>query len=400
MMNKIETHRFTAIMGTAVLLLVPSFDIVLKYTGLPGIAAYFIAGLTGLYICDRFVVQLFISRVTDRQSVIAAMVVFLVLILIVAVGYPIANSGRFGGGSDIDDAMVVGASALLRGEYPYYHLTYLGGMLSPMPGTILLSVPFVFFGQIQYQNIFWLAILFVASRKILGDSVLSLGIIGTVVLISPTFYQVLVTGSDHIANSIYIIVGLWLTVRAVTTPGSSTLQKLLPAILLGIGLSSRSNFLLILPLFFSVLVQNSSWKDAIKYVSVALLVFAAVTVPFYVYDSGGFTPLIVQRAKITELEALLPHAGVIIPLSALLLSIGLAMNKMDRDCAVFFRNCAIVQLFTLLFTSTLYAIQSGHFTLFLGTGGYGMFTLFFAVVSVWITFHNGTLSIRSSSWPR
>ncbi len=386
-MNENATHRYAAITGFAVLSLVPSFDIVLKYARIPGIALYFVAGLTVLYLCDRVVIKRFAS-VSERSAMIAGVLVLLILILIAAIGYPLANSGRFGGGSDIDDAMIVGASALLRGEYPYYQLTYLGGMLSPMPGTIVLSVPFVLLGLIQYQNIFWLAILFLTTRRILSSSIFALGAILTVSLLSPTFYQVLVTGSDHITNSIYIIIGLWLTVRAVTDPRSSMLQRLLPAILLGIGLSSRSNFLLILPLFFSVLVQNAGWKDAVKYVGVALVVFAAVTLPFYLYDPAGFTPLIVQRAKVTELEALLPHAGVIIPFVALLLSCILAFGKMRRDCAAFFRNCAIVQLFTLLFTSILYAVQSGHFTLFLGSAGYGMFTLFFASLSVWISLQN------------
>jgi uncharacterized membrane protein len=57
---------------------------------------------------------------------------------------------------------------------------------------------------------------------------------------------------------------------------------------------------------------------------------------------------------------------------------------MPADGAALFRNCAIVQLAVLYISSLLYTVHLGVFSLFLGNVGYGMFTIFFSAVSIWI----------------
>lgn len=385
MMAETALRRYLGVLGLAIFLLVTSFDSVLKYFGVKGLVLYFVIGTGLLLLGYRFLIPAFHNSISEKYAIYLAVLAFLFLISLVAYVYPIANSGRFGGGGDIDDAMIIGATEIIHGHYPYYKQTYLGGLLSPMPGTILLSVPFVFLNLLPYQNIFWLSALFLAVRSNLKSGVYALSLLLTILLFSPTFYQVLVTGSDHISNSIYVIIGMWFMVRAVTDPASSIWQRLWPTVLLGVGLSSRSNFLLLMPLLFSVLAQNAGWKDALKYVALALAVFLTVTGPFWIYDPAGFSPLVVQSIKINSFESILPYSGIIIPATAVTLSLALSWMKMGKDCAVFFRNAAIVQLFVLLFTSILFAVKSGEFTLFMGTAGYGLFTLFFGVLGIWIT---------------
>ena len=385
-MNSGGNTRLAVVGGFSILLLVPSFDTVLKYTGVIGLIGYFLSGFAGLYVFDRFLAKWVINSLREKPVLSAAIAAFIlaILIAIAAVGYPIANSGRFGGGSDIDDAMLIGAGEILEGRYPYYPKTYLGGYLSPMPGTLLLSVPFVAAGLLPYQNLFWLAFLFFTARNILKNSAIALGVAMTPVLTNPTFYQVLVTGSDHAANSIYVLVGMWATVRSVSERQTIWWKKVLAAAFLGFGLSSRSVFLFLMPLLFSLLFQTSGLREALKYVGLVLVIFCAVTLPFFLYDPAAFSPLIVHAEKTRLLENVLPHAGLIIGGTTLVLSLILSLQRMTSDCAILFRNSAIVQLFMLLFASILWVIYIGQLSLFLGTIGYGMFALFFASVSAWI----------------
>lgn len=382
-MSKVNPRQLLAPLGFACLLLLPSFDMPLKYYGIAGMAAYFLLGLAGILICYYLIIPNLEQKLSERVALALLLLTFAGLVVIVAIGYPLANSGRFGGGSDMDEALIIGATEIVNGRYPYYQRTYLGGLLSPMPGAIILSIPFVLLHLLSYQNIFWLGALAAVVRKFLGRYSYALLVLWTVLAVSPTAYQVLVTGSDHITNTLYILVSMWLVIKAADST-SGRFAGLLPALLLGVGLSSRSNFLLLMPLFLSVLVQTAGWKAAIRYCAVAGVAFIAVTLPFWLYDPSGFAPSTVQASKLEALSATLPGAPVIIPFSAFLLSFTLALTRMKSDCAAFFRNCAIVQLFALYFPSLVYAAGQGELMLFLGTAGYGMFTILFAAVSAWI----------------
>ncbi|MDI1241498.1 MAG: hypothetical protein PSX80_06215 [bacterium] len=377
-------RQYTAFLGFAVLLLIPSFDTFLKYFGIGGVVAYFASGLLALLLVWKVVLPFFQSKITDRQADILAIFTFTALTIVVSLVYPLAHSGRFGRGSDADDALLIAGTKLLNGEYPYYLLTYLGNMISPMPGAVLLAVPFVALGIIAIQNVFWLGVLFVTVRHYMKSSKLALALIWLLLLLTPTVLQNLFTGADYVSNSIYVLVFMWMMVTNISDPESPEWKRLLPSVLLGVALSSRSSFLVLMPLLFSILGQNAGWVNAIKYLAVSQVICLSVTVPLWIYDPAGFTPLIVQSMKVTELATVLPFAGVIIPLSGILLASALAFQKLETDCMAFFRNCAIVQLFILLFTSGIWSLKLGYLDLFVGQSGYGMFALFFGAVAGWV----------------
>ena len=381
-------RRYLGILGFAVFLLVPSFDTVFKYTGIKGILAYFLAGTFLLLIGDRFILPIIQTKLTEKHANILVVFTLIALIAMVVYAYPLANSGRYGNGSDSDDALIIGASELLKVHYPYYLQTYLGNNVSPMPGAILFAVPFVLVGMFPFQNVFWFIILFIFVRQISGSSNFSLGLLWVILLFSPTVLWNFVTGSDYASNSIYVVFFIWVLVRKASDQTAAEWKRLIPAILLGVALSSRSNFLLLLPLLLSVLVQTAGWRPAIKYLAVSGVSFLLVTVPFWLYDPQGFTPLYAQGSKVRGLNEVLPFAGIIIPASALLLASILSLQNLKMDCARFFRNCAIVQLFVLLFTCGVSSIKLGNLDLFLGQAGYGMFTLFFGTIAGWMM-HNG-----------
>ena len=82
------------------------------------------------------------------------MIAFLLVIFIVI--YPNANVGIYGGGSDADDALKIGAKIVLNLENPYRPKTYLGLPITPGLGALFLSIPLYLMENVSYQNSFWL----------------------------------------------------------------------------------------------------------------------------------------------------------------------------------------------------------------------------------------------------
>jgi len=384
-------HRPAWFLAFSVFLLAPSFDTALKYFGSTGVVVYFVAGTVALLFADRFLIPAYQKLVSEKSASYLALASLITLSATALIVYPIANSGRFGGGSDGDDALITAVTELLNGRYPYYLNTYLGNLISPMPGAIVLAIPFVALGLLPLQNVFWLAILFLVFRKFEESSVSALGVVWIMLFVSPTLLQNIVTGADYASNSIYVLVAMWALIRTLSHD-SAEWKPFAAAVLLGVGLSSRSTFMLAMPLLLSALVQNAGWKPAIKYLVIAAITFLVVTIPFWLYDPAGFAPLRVQSDKLKAIEDFLPFASIIIPGSAMLMSVGLSFQRMRSDITVFFRNCAIVQLFVLMFTALIYTLKLGRLDFYVGQTGYGMFTLFFGAVAGW-TYLYGKRSI-------
>lgn len=391
MKKEFDSRRLILVFAFAVFLLVPSCDTFLKYFGAKGVAAYLLFGFLFLLAADRFVLPVLLNKLTEKQADVLAALTFAALTAFVLVVYPLANSGRLGAGGDADDALVTGVGELFAGRYPYYPATYLGNPISPMPGAMLLSAPFVLIRLVALQNVFWLAAFFLAARHFLKSGVRALLLLWTILIFSPTVFQNLATGADYTANTIYVLLAMWLMLETISDESAPAWKKILPGVLLGVALSSRSNFILLTPLLFSALLQNAGLKAAIKYCGVAGAVFLLVTVPFYLYDPTSFTPLAVQASKLVKIEDVLPFARVVVPLAAVALAAALSFQKMKTDGAVLFRNCAVVQIFVLLLTALVSSIHLGKLDLYFEQSGYGMFTLFFGALACWIFLHNNKI---------
>jgi uncharacterized membrane protein len=78
--------------------------------------------------------------------------------------------------------------------------------------------------------------------------------------------------------------GSWTTGRSLVASG-----------VLGLALSSRLSFLLLVPLLAERLVRRVDVHQAAGSLVVAGLVFVAITLPFYLYDPAGFAPLSIQN---------------------------------------------------------------------------------------------------------
>ncbi len=373
------SRKVRAFAGLAFCLVVPSFGVIQKYFGNVGLLVYLVAATAILWLAYRYLCELVLSRLSERQAQLLAVASLVALIVVFALVFPRANVHVAGRGSDADDALNLAAGELLHGRYPYYVQTYLQNAIASLPGAILLAAPFVLLGNSAYQNLFWLAVFFFAVSRGTRSFGRGLILVWTPLIFSPVVMNYVVTGGDDVANGIYVLVFMLLTVRWVSSADAPAWKKVLAALLLGIGLSSRANFLLVMPQLFAALTIKEGWRAALKYVTLAGAAFAAVTIPFWIHDPVGFTPLHVQSHKVAEFQTVLPFAGLVVPALGACLAMAMAWRSIKLRRETSLRDCAIVQAFLVFCVVVLSSIQAGTPALILT--GYGVFFLFFGVLA-------------------
>jgi len=366
--------------GFALSLLIPSTAQIQKYFGVVGVAIYIAIASSALLIVCRYVFTRFASTVTDKQVLWLIAATFLILLAVFLVVYPLANSGIVGVGSDRDEALNSATTDLLKGRYPYYGKIYTGNRISPLPGSLVLAVPFVLLGNSAYQNFFWLFAFLISMNSYLKNRWAALLLLWVILALSPVVLQELVTGGDLLANSLYVLLSVLWMVSAICQPGFNSWGKSLLAVLLGVGLASRANFILLLPLVFSALIQSVGWKSATKYGAITCLTIGVMTVPFYLHDPQGFSPLHTAN-KLAQFQTILPFAGIILPLATGIIAIILSFHYTNGSLHVLLRNCAIVLAFPVLsgFILQSIAVQNLNF----GFTGFGLAFLFFGTVAFW-----------------
>jgi hypothetical protein len=384
------------LLGLALSLFIPSTFVFQKYLGIVGVVVYVAAASSALVVAARrrSVIERFLARLTDRQIIGLALLTFVLIGIAFLIVYPIANSGVIGGGSDNDEALNVATTELLHGRYPYSPRTYLGNPISPLPGALLLAAPFVLLGNSAYQNIWWLLVFFAALKWYLRGWRPALWLLWNILILSPIVLYLIMIGSDYIANTLYVLVFIQWLMASVSQSAPGRRASMLPAILLGIGLSSRANFLLVLPLVVLALARNVGWRTAIGLTLLTIAAFAAVTLPFYLYDPRGFTPLHTID-ELEPLQAVLPAANWLIPAATGLLALVLAIVQPRRGrLAILFRNCAIVLALPVWCGIVLTSIRFAQ--PYFGYASFGVFYLFFGAAA----FGGASLVETPDEYPR
>src|SRR5712692_9213227 len=373
------SRRVRTFAGLAFCLVLPSCGVIQKYFGNPGLLIYLVAAMAILWLAYRYLFELFLSRLSERQAQFLAVATFVALIAVFALVFPRANVHVAGRRSDADDALNLAVSELLHGRYPYYGQTYLHNAIANLPGAILLATPFVLLGTSAYQNLFWLATFFFAVTRETRSWRNGLSLLWVVLIFSPVVMNYVVTGGDDLANSIYVLVFMLLTTSWDSDADARVWKKALATLMLGVGLSSRANFLLAIPQVFAVLTIRAGWRAALKYLVLAGVAFAAVTLPFWIHDPAGFTPLHAQSHKVAQFQTILPFAGLLVPVLGGCIAVVLAWQSIKRRRETWLRDCAIVQAFLVLCVVTFSVIQTR--TLSLTSASYGVFFLFFGVLA-------------------
>ncbi len=361
-----------------ILLTVPSLYLVEGRLGDRAIPLQLALVAGAVWLWQTPIVARLASALGERRARWLALLTLLLLTAAFAVIYPLANSGRFGAGTDSDEALNQATRALLHGRYPYLERTYLGNEITPMPGALLLAIPFVLLGNGVYQSFFWMAagvyLLWVFWERQTARTLLFVWLVlGT----CPAILHQFVTGGDYVANALMILVPAVLLVRE---GGSSRLtSQITLAVCLGVALSSRANFILLTPLIFSRLVQVRGRNRALALTATMLAATVLVTLPFFLANPAGFSPAH-TRTKLIDLKAVLPHADLLLPLAAAALALLLARPRWNQSTAAFLRNAALVEACLILPAVVLWpAVRKGP-PLFYSI--FAQFILFFGLAAV------------------
>lgn len=366
----------------AAAVILSSLGAVVKYTHLPGLILYLGAVALALWLIRGHIYPWFVRHVPERYLPWLALLTYFGVLALFAVIYPIANAGIVGGGTDRDDALNLAVRELFHGRYPYYPRTYIGAMISPLPGSLLLAAPFVLLGNSAYQDLFWLVVFYIVTQRyLLGSGHSTLMLSWTLLLLSPLLWQELVTGGDLLANAIYVYVFVLLAI-AWNAPGRPAWQGLAAAALLGLGLASRINYALVLVPVTAALVLRLGRRAALGRAALALLVMAALILPFYLYDPAGFTPLRTARL-IDQFDKYLPLAGLLFATLMVAAALGLAFRRASSDLPGLLYACALPQAVPILGGLLLFAAAGrfdNTFSVFLG---YGFSFLFFTTAATW-----------------
>ena len=364
--------------GFAFCLFWPSWGLIQKFLGNLGVAIYLSAVALILWLLQRFVPRRWLQPEHEKSLLWVGALGVCGLMASFAVLYPLANSGLWGRGSDSDEALNLATRALLAGHFPYYQLTYLHNPISPLPGSLVLAIPFVLLGNGAYQNFFWIALLMLGAARQFGQRSAAL-LLTICALFSPFLLYAIIIGSDYIANTIFVLLFTVGLLQSCSPTQTNRQLPLLYAILLGVGLSSRANFLMIVPLIFATLAARTNARIAYRYLSLTLLVFLLVTLPFYWHDPQHFSPLHTAN-KLRRYDYMWPYVGLIVPALNALLALALAWRR-DADLHAFARNCALTLLFPALIVVALdsfaFGRLSGRFASF------GVFALGFGALACW-----------------
>jgi hypothetical protein len=291
-------------------LLLVSLTCIQRFLKLPGLGAYVLLAGPVLLLLVHYAVPWLAARPRPRGDAVLALLAVVALVAVFRLLYPLANSGKLGPGSDRDDALNIGCAALLRGTYPYTARTYLDAPLTPMPGALLLALPFHLLGNAAYQNVFWLLALGLVLWRAAGALRIALLALGVGLLASPELLKEYVIGGDMGANAIYVL----LAIQALLWAAPASRRGVLAGVAagtVGLALSSRPPYLLLWPLLVVHLGTTCGWRRAAGYGALILAVAAGVTLPFYFHDTAHFSPLHVQN-RVRELDAHWPYTSVVV----------------------------------------------------------------------------------------
>jgi hypothetical protein len=365
----------------ALLIAFPSTGFVQKYAGLPGVAAY-VAVVVGLVFLTAVSVR-HLAPWLDRHFRVLSAVTIAGLGVGFVVLHPFEDGRGPGKSSDRNEGLEIAVSRMARGETPYYPSNPQAGPLSVLPGSIVLAAPFAALGNSGYQNVFWLAAFLIAASRFFQDKALGLCLLAIPLGISLAAQYEFVSGGDLIANGIFVAVFFLIALESWTRPASSIRLRVLTALLVGLGLASRANFLLLVPLFSAAMWRMSGLRNAIAATSLVVLAMAFITLPFYLHDPAGFTPLL-PRQKLAFADQAVPWAGkamIGVTLLSAIVVAGVLLRKRSGDPLVsFFRGCAIVTLVPMIGAVLFASWLNGRFDFEFMRDRFGLMYVFFALL--------------------
>lgn len=246
------------------------------------------------------------KRVTVTFWCVLGMV-FLAFMII----YPMHDSGMLGFYSDRDEALDIGAARLLSLQDPYVCSAVSGvhsgcpvngNPIAPLPGGLVLAAPFVLiFGLSAFQNFFWVPALFFQAKILLHSGKHISALLLTLIFLNPVIFAEILSGGDHLANTIAVSIGL---LGMLTARGPA--KSLAWGCFLGIACAWRAHFLLAAIPCFAFYVSRGCYSHILRVGGAATVTFLALVLPLFIFNSSEFPPLQTQT-KLEAFSHLLPY---------------------------------------------------------------------------------------------
>ncbi len=290
----------------------------------------------GMYWLDR------LNRQQRQISTGWFVLLFLILTAAFAALYPISLKHPLNGGSDREDALRIELAAVHNHQYPYDGHTFLGNPPTPLPGAMLLAAPYFALGHIAWQNFLWYALFFVFTIRYFRHRATALFFLAVFLLLAPPNLSDFTSGGDYLTNFFYIAIALALFIRFL---GHAFYAIIPAALFLGVTLSSRILYAVILIPLLTLMLQRTSRSRTIALFVIVLIAAAAVTLP--VFAPHALTHLLEQldqnATKLRYIPAAL-HARWTLPLLAVI-----------GACTTFFVRMNLPRLF-LTFSITSFVM--------------------------------------------
>jgi hypothetical protein len=320
-----SARRLLLILSVCLTWLLISWAPLWKYLSHSKASAAMMLGLVaialGMYWLDR------LNRRERQISIGWFVLLFFVLTAAFAVLYPISLRHTLNSGSDREDALRIELTAVRHHQYPYDTRTFLGNPPTPLPGAMLLAAPFFALGHIAWQNFLWLALFLFFSVYFFRYRATALFFLTVFLLLAPASLSDLTSGGDYFINFFYIAIAVALFTRSV----DRSLYAAIPAALfLGVTLSSRIIYaVVLLPLLAFTLQRVSRSRAAILF-GIVLVAAAVVTLP--ILAPYPFTHLLQQldqnALKLRYIPSAL-HPRWTLPLLAVVVSCIALFVRMD-----------------------------------------------------------------------
>ncbi|WP_216843012.1 hypothetical protein [Granulicella sp. S190] len=236
------------------------------------IAFGLIAILIGLTILHK------INRKHHQISLGWFLLLFLLLTAAFAVLYPISLKQVLSHRSDREDALRVELESLRHHQDPYTTPTFLGNPPTPLPGAMLLAVPFYAIGHIAWQNFLWLALFFAFTLRFFRYRATALLFLTLFLLFTPAHLSDFTSGGDYLTNFFYIAIAVTLLYDSLR----HSFYACVPAALfLGITLSSRIIYAIVIIPLLALLLQRTTRSRAALLLIFVLITASAVTLPVF-----------------------------------------------------------------------------------------------------------------------
>ena len=279
--NAVQEPLWSTLAVIYPLWLVPSLGLLEKYFGVVGVIVAAVASLVGILVLLAAA-----CRTKIAPSTLWFVALGIVAVMAFLVIYPLANSGRFGPGSDRDEALNIALHALLDGRFPYAVDTYLGNPPTPMPGALLIALPFYLTGNAAYQNLFWGPAFILWCRRHFARSSVAWIAPALILLSSPAGLDDFVVGGDYLVNAIYV--GMAVHFAIDTHRSREPRMQVLASVLLGIAISSRPIYAIVPIAVGASIFRERPLSELLRFLAVTGGVALALNLPFYLYDPARF----------------------------------------------------------------------------------------------------------------